>query len=211
MADTSTKERPAPQWPSPWPYDFPVEGQVVPAPDKVARVEGAEPAERPLTLTRRSLFGAALLGWGAFLTAGGIGSLGLVRFLFPNVSFEPPQVFKTAPPTKFAHDTVDETWKETNQVWVVNTDGYIFALSTVCTHLGCTPNWLPAESKFKCPCHGSGYYMNGVNFEGPTPRPLERFRVYVDPSDGYLWVDKTLKCQVELGTCDAPTFRIPAA
>ena len=52
----------------------------------------------------------------------------------------------------------------------------------MCTHLGCTPNWLSEENKFKCPCHGSGYYMNGVNFEGPTPRPLERFAVTVDPT-----------------------------
>ena len=47
-----------------------------------------------------------------------------------------------------------------------------FALSTVCTHLGCTPNWLPVESKFKCPCHGSGFRMTGIHFEGPAPRPL---------------------------------------
>jgi cytochrome b6-f complex iron-sulfur subunit len=172
-------------------------------------VQEKEPA--PLKLTRRGVFNGALLGWGAFLTASGIGSLGLVRYLFPNVSFEPPQVFRTAPPAKFARDTVDETWKESNSVWIVNTEGAIFAVSTVCTHLGCTPNWLPSTSTFKCPCHGSGYYMNGVNFEGPTPRPLERFRVYVDPADGFLWVDKTQKCQVEQGTCDSPTFRIPAA
>ena len=72
-------------------------------------------------------------------------------------------------------------------------------------------NWLNSENKFKCPCHGSGYYMNGVNFEGPTPRPLERFRVYVNPEDGYVWVDKNSKCQVEQLTCDAPTFFIPVA
>jgi cytochrome b6-f complex iron-sulfur subunit len=216
MADTPAKERPPQQWPSPWPYDFPVETTTAPRPtDKVARVQGAAPAPvapatPQLQLTRRSLFGPALLGWGAFLTAGGVGTLGLVRFLFPNVSFEAPQSFATAPPSQFAPGTVDETWKG-SAVWIVNTDGYIFALSTVCTHLGCTPDWKPADSKFKCPCHGSGYYMNGVNFEGPTPRPLERFRVFVSAEDGNLWVDKNTKCQVELGTCDSATFRIPAA
>ena len=210
MADTTTKDRPAvQQWPSPWPYDFPVEGKVPAAPDKVARVQGAE--SKPLQVTRRSLFGAAFLGWGAFLTASGVGTLGLVRFLFPNVSFEPPQVFKTAPISTFAKDTVNESWKESNAVWIVNTDGFLYGISTVCTHLGCTPNWLSAENKFKCPCHGSGYYMNGINFEGPTPRPLERFHVYVDPADGLVWVDKTQKCQVELGTCEADAFRLPVA
>jgi cytochrome b6-f complex iron-sulfur subunit len=211
MAETTpTQERPtAQQWPSPWPYDFPVATKVPSAPDKVARVTGTEPAA-PVTVTRRDLFGAALLGWGAFATAGGIGTLGMVRFLFPNVSFEPPQLFRTAPKAKFAPSTVDETWKESNAVWISNVDGKIIAISTVCTHLGCTPNWLGSENKFKCPCHGSGYYMNGVNFEGPTPRPLERFHVYVDPADGYVWVDKTQKCQVELGTCDAANFFLPA-
>jgi cytochrome b6-f complex iron-sulfur subunit len=52
--------------------------------------------------------------------------------------------------------------------------------------------------------------MNGVNFEGPAPRPLERFRVYVDPVDGKVVVDKTVKCQVELGTCDTSQFWLPA-
>jgi len=206
MADEPVKERPA-QWPSPWPYDFPVEGKVPSAPDKVARVAGAEAPK--LTMTRRNLFSSAMLGWGAFATAGGVGTLGLVRFLFPNVNFEPPAVFRTAPVEKFGKDTVDESWKETNAVWIVNTEGRIIAISTVCTHLGCTPNWLSSENKFKCPCHGSGYYMNGVNFEGPTPRPLERFHVRVDDL-GYLVVDKTQKCQVEQATCDAGAFYISA-
>ena len=104
MADAPAKDRAAQQWPSPWPYDFPVEGKVPSAPDKVARVAGAEP-QAPLTLTRRSLFSASMLGWGAFATAGGIGTLGLVRFLFPNVSFEAPQVFRTAQKGKFAPNT----------------------------------------------------------------------------------------------------------
>ena len=209
MADAPAKDRPAQQWPSPWPYDFPVEGKVPSAPDKVARVSGV-PEGPPLALTRRSLFSAAMLGWGAFATAGGVGTLGLVRFLFPNVSFEPPTLFRTAPKGKFAPSTVDETWKESNAVWMVNVDGKIIAISTVCTHLGCMPNWLQAENKFKCPCHGSGYYMNGVNFEGPTPRPLERFHIYVDPADGLVWVDKTQKCQVEQGTCEAQNFYLLA-
>ena len=59
---------------------------------------------------------------------------------------------------------------------LLETMNLFFALSTVCTHLGCTPNWLPVESKFKCPCHGSGFRMTGIHFEGPAPRPLERFK-----------------------------------
>ena len=64
------------------------------------------------------------------------------------------------------------------------------ALSTVCTHLGCTPNWLPGEFKFKCPCHGSGYRVSGLNFEGPAPRPLEHFAISLDDT-GMIKVDKS--------------------
>ena len=81
--------------------------------------------------------------------------------------------------------------------------GGIYALSTVCTHLGCTPNWLEAEQKFKCPCHGSGYYKTGVNFEGPTPRPLERFAISL-ADDGQILVDKSRKFQYEKGEWDNP-------
>jgi cytochrome b6-f complex iron-sulfur subunit len=63
--------------------------------------------------------------------------------------------------------------------------------------LGCTPNWLETEQKYKCPCHGSGYYINGVNFEGPTPRPLERFRIYFDAT-GNIIVDKSKKYRQDL-------------
>jgi cytochrome b6-f complex iron-sulfur subunit len=208
MADP--KDRGVPQWPSPWPYDFGVGGMATTSADKVARLAVREEAPA-LAVTRRSLFSAAAAGWAAFAAAGGLGTLGLVRFLFPNVSFEPPQRFETAEPSVFKPEQVDETWKESNAVWMVNTGGRILAVSTVCTHLGCTPNWLSGERKFKCPCHGSGYYINGVNFEGPTPRPLERFLVEVNPLTGNVVVDKTVKCQVELGTCDDPRFYIVAA
>ena len=60
----------------------------------------------------------------------------------------------------------------------------------VCTHLGCTPNWLEAEQKYKCPCHGSGFRKSGIHFEGPAPRPLERFAISL-ANDGQILVDKT--------------------
>jgi cytochrome b6-f complex iron-sulfur subunit len=205
---TKPQEGAPPAWPSPWPYDFPVEGKAVTPKDKVERLAPRE-TRPPLKVTRRSLFGPVLAGWGAFATAGGIGALACVRFLFPNVSFEPPQQFPTNAPGEFGAETVDETWKESNGVWMVNTGGRLIAISIVCTHLGCTPNWLAGEQKFKCPCHGSGYYINGVNFEGPTPRPLERFHLYVDGISGKVVVDKTRKCQVELGTCETRDFHIP--
>ena len=80
---------------------------------------------------------------------------------------------------------------------VARTSGF-YALLVTCTHLGCTPNYLLAEAKFKCPCHGSGFRLTGVNFEGPAPRPLERARIVL-ADDGQILVDKARKFQYELG------------
>jgi cytochrome b6-f complex iron-sulfur subunit len=55
-------------------------------------------------------------------------------------------------------DGVDERWKNTFGVWIYKNDGKMVALSVVCTHLGCVPTWLSSERKYKCPCHGTGFY-----------------------------------------------------
>jgi cytochrome b6-f complex iron-sulfur subunit len=131
----------------------------------------------------------------------------LVSFLFPRAPFDPKQVFKAGYPEEFPRDFVSEAFKKQFQVWIANVEyqgkRMIYALSTVCTHLGCTPNWLEADRKFKCPCHGSGFYPTGINFEGPAPRPLERFKVFIG-DDGQLVVDKTKKFQQEKGEWENP-------
>ncbi|MHC4164512.1 MAG: QcrA and Rieske domain-containing protein, partial [Planctomycetota bacterium] len=65
-----------------------------------------------------------------------------------------------------------------------------------------------ADAKFKCPCHGSGFYPSGVNFEGPAPRPLERAKIYIG-DDGQVVIDKTKKFQQEKGQWDDPDSFIP--
>jgi cytochrome b6-f complex iron-sulfur subunit len=103
----------------------------------------------------------------------------------------------------FLKGAVDERFKQAFGTWIVRNDEGLYALSTICTHLGCTPNWLEAEKKFKCPCHGSGFRMSGINFEGPAPRPLERFRVVQD-EDGTILVDKSRIFQQEKGQWTDP-------
>lgn len=148
--------------------------------------------------TRRGFLSLIGLAWTAFglATAGCVGAC--VRFLFPNVLYEPPQEFKAGFPTEFANNAVDERFKAAYGVWVIREDTGFFVLSTVCTHLGCTPNWLPADDKFKCPCHGSGFIRSGINIEGPAPRPLERYKVTL-AEDGQILVDKNTKYQEEKG------------
>jgi len=152
---------------------------------------------------RRGFFSWLALGWIAFTA--GFAMLGTIaiRFLFPNVLFEPPSSFKAGFPSEFTVGAVDLRFKAKYGVWLVRDEKSIYALSTVCTHLGCTPNWLNAEQKFKCPCHGSGFYKSGINFEGPAPRPLERYRIYL-ADDGQIVVDKNSKYQQEKGQWSNP-------
>ena len=163
----------------------------------------APPAPAAAKMDRRSFLSWFGLAWISFAAATG-GALSIVlRFLFPNVVFEPPTSFKAGFPSDYEVGVVDERWKEKFGVWMIRTAEGIYALSTICTHLGCTPNWLGGENKFKCPCHGSGYRLTGVNFEGPAPRPLERFRVSLS-DDGQILVDKSRKFQYELGQWKDP-------
>ncbi len=154
------------------------------------------------SLNRREFLSFLTLGWAAFAAAtGGLLSLAF-RFSYPNVNFEPEMDFLAGVPKDYDNG-VDERWKNKYGVWMIKLDGKLAALSNICTHLGCIPNWLPAELKFKCPCHGSGYYSSGINFEGPAPRPLERYKITLNP-EGKIVVDKTKVFRYEKGEWEHP-------
>ena len=156
------------------------------------------PAGAPQSPNRRKFLSWFGLAWASF-TAATMGALSLVlRFMYPNVLFEPPMTFKAGYPNDYDVGTVDLRLKDKFGVFIVRTAEGIYALSNVCTHLGCTVNWLGGENKFKCPCHGSGYFRTGINFEGPSPRPLERFAIAL-AEDGQIWIDKSRKYQQEKG------------
>lgn len=169
-----------------------------------AHVAAAPAAAKGAVIPRRVLFSWMGVAWTAFAASMVATASATGRFMFPNVLFEPPATFKAGIPDDFQEGQVDERFKQRFGVWLVKDLDIqtgargIYALSTVCTHLGCTPDWLPAAAKFKCPCHGSGYYKNGINFEGPTPRPLERFAISL-AEDGQILVDKNTKFQFEKG------------
>ena len=154
-------------------------------------------------MTRLSFIAWMTAGWVAFAGAAGGFATMIARFLAPNVDYEPPQSFRVGPPDLYATGEVATQWKAKYGIWIVRMEDRIVALSTTCTHLGCTPNWLESEGKFKCPCHGSGFRRTGINFEGPAPRPLERFKIVLDP-DGALLVDKSIKFRAERGQWDDP-------
>jgi len=117
----------------------------------------------------------------------GANLLMFLRFFFPRALFEPSTAFKIGYPSDF-QPGVDERFKAQDRIWVVREADRIFVIFGRCTHLGCTPDWKPAEHKFKCPCHGSGYTPEGINFEGPAPRPMDRAHVELDAT-GQIIVD----------------------
>lgn len=104
-------------------------------------------------------------------------------------SSHPHDCFRDSNWQTLSESQANEKLKKAYRVWIIKEEKGFYALFAKCTHLGCTPNWLPAEAKFKCPCHGSGFFKDGTNFEGPAPRPLDRFPIEV-AEDGSLIVDK---------------------
>ncbi len=183
-----------------------------PRPNKIAAMASLQGTRRRFMIGAIPATAWLVIAWSTFTAALVAFSAMLGRFFFPNVLAEPPSTIKVGPTTQFEPGEVNERWKAEWGFWIVrsvyNGQDMLYALSTVCTHLGCPPNWLAGEQKFKCPCHGSGFYVSGINFEGPAPRPLERFKVSVG-DDGQIVVDKSSKYQEELGQWNDPDSYIP--
>ena len=158
-------------------------------------------APRGSLWSRRDFVGR--LSWSGFGVFTGITLLGFVRSAFPRVLFTPPSTFKAGLPNEYTIGEVSERFKQEQRVWIIREADGFYALFAKCTHLGCTPRWLKVEEKFKCPCHGSGFRKTGINFEGPAPRPLERFRISLS-EDGQLLVDKSVVYRYERGDWDKP-------
>jgi cytochrome b6-f complex iron-sulfur subunit len=135
----------------------------------------------PVNKMRRRIVWAAVAG---FLTTC---FLMFVRFFLPRSIFEPSTKFRIGFPDDYAIG-VDTKWQQQYRIWVDKTPDRLFVIYARCTHLGCTPDWKASENKFKCPCHGSGYDSEGINFEGPAPRPMDRALVEKD-AEGQIVVD----------------------
>jgi cytochrome b6-f complex iron-sulfur subunit len=127
----------------------------------------------PVNKTRRRII---WLGITAFLTSC---FLMFVRFFLPRSITEPSSTFKIGFPGDYALG-VDTKYQQQYRIWVDKTSDRLFVVYARCTHLGCTPDWKASENKFKCPCHGSGYDSEAINFEGPAPRPMDRAEVKLD-------------------------------
>ncbi|MFQ5708478.1 MAG: Rieske 2Fe-2S domain-containing protein [bacterium] len=173
--------------------------------DKAKKLSPKKPVkaeeEGSIWMSRRNFFSRA--GWAAFFSFVGTMLIGSLRFMFPRVLFEPSPVFKAGYPDDYPVGTVSTKWIKDQRVWIVHNEEGIYAIFAQCTHLGCTPRWLDAENKFKCPCHGSGFTRAGINFEGPAPRPLERIQVTL-AEDGELLLNKSIRFREEKGEWGRP-------
>ena len=152
-----------------------------PAPASVLTVAQQE------ELSRRSFL---KLGWAAFLGFLASSAGATLKFIFPNVLYEPPQTFNAGRPEDYA-EGVSLRWTKEQRVWMIRDSQGIYAMWARCTHLGCTPNWFQAENRFRCPCHGSNYTPQGDVIAGPAPKPLYRCAIRLLPS-GELLVDKSI-------------------
>ncbi len=141
-------------------------------------------------MSRKNFLNVA--GWWAFMGFLVTATVGAIRLMVPRVLYEAPSAFKAGSPEDYIIGEVNETYKDEFRVWIVRERDGFYALSAICTHLGCTPRWASSDNKFKCPCHGSGYHKDGVNFEGPTPRPLERLKIAL-ADDGQILIDRNIK------------------
>ncbi len=121
----------------------------------------------------------------------GVAALGAivvtVKYLSPNVLFEPPTSFRVGVPDEYPINSV--AYIADRQIYVVRVPEGFYAVSAICTHLGCITQWKQDLDLIACPCHGSRFQKDGSLMNGPAPRPLPHYSIRLMP-DGTLLVDK---------------------
>jgi len=136
----------------------------------------------PEPIPRRDWLGLSSL-WamgGALL----FGLIGMMKLPKAAVLSSPSKKFKVALPEALQ---AGEAFVPPGRAVAVFKDAEgIFAISTICTHLGCVVK-KNAEG-FECPCHGSMFHGDGTVSRGPAPRALPWLKVSV--SGGAVTVDE---------------------
>jgi len=189
-----------------------------------------ERRQRLAVMTRRSF--VILMGSIAALGSTLFGGIEVLRFLFPAaIDDESPAIFVvTVPPDQI---TVDHPYMDYgHRTGVLRDDAGFYAVQLICTHLGCTPNYVTnvttgsgvapvvADDRgirksteripngWACPCHGSRYFIDSTNFYGPAPRPMDWYDLQFAP-DGLLVVDRaTLVVTRGPGDTTPPLWRL---
>jgi len=196
--------------------------------------------------TRRQFL--LIMGTLAAVGATIFGGIESVNFLFPGATNEAPAKFKTnttLPAVTFdgltggvsggkAKNAPAVVSITADRVSIVLDDTGIYAVSLICTHLGCTPNYVtdvttgtgtntssPTVTQhytneqghttfngWACPCHGSRYFIDSTNFYGPAPRPMDWVSIEVSP-DGFFVIDrKSIVAYRQPGDTTPPQWRL---
>ena len=139
----------------------------------------------PSELNRRQFF--VKLGAGSLAVAGMGGCVFGLQYLAPSVLYEASPIVNVGKPEHYPVDSV--TLDPRYGIFVVRLQEGFYALSAVCTHLGCLSVWKPETGTIACPCHGSSFQRDGSVIAGPAPRPLPWLKMWAT-DDGNLMVDR---------------------
>jgi len=143
-------------------------------------------AEEEHFLSRREFFIKVGTGSLAFAGAGAI--IFGVQYLSPNVLYEPSPVVSAGLPDHFPLNSV--TLDPRFGIYLVHSRKGFYAMSAVCTHLGCMTVWKQDAGVIACPCHGSTFRENGTVIGGPAPKPLPWLKTWL-ASNGEIMVDRS--------------------
>src|ERR1700745_802155 len=122
-------------------------------------------------VTRRDFLNEITMG---ALGIAGLGSVAVTyQYFSPNVLFEPSTTFRAGNPDLYPLHSV--TFLQDQQVYIVRMPEGFYAVSAVCTHLGCITQWKPEADMIACTCPGSKFKGDGTKIEGPAPRALPHF------------------------------------
>jgi cytochrome b6-f complex iron-sulfur subunit len=110
-----------------------------------------------------------------------------LQYLSPSVLYEPSPIVNAGKPEHYPIDSV--TLDPRFAIFVVRLPEGFYAMSAVCTHLGCLSVWKPEAGVIACPCHGSSFQRDGKVIAGPAPRPLPRLKMWMS-DEGSLMVDR---------------------
>ena len=131
--------------------------------------------ESKSNISRREML--SFIGGGTFFSLIAVSFAATIRFLFPKALYEPPSYFTADKPEYYPKGSV--TLMPEHKTYIIHDEKGLYAMSAVCTHLGCTVNWVNNDLEYQCPCHGSVYNQEGTNIAGPAPRPLARLDVKI--------------------------------
>ena len=138
--------------------------------------------DRMADLPRRIVLKVSLALSGALTLAG------LLRFLGYQPAPAAPTRFTLKPPADYP--TGSATSISEAKAWLFRDEAGLYAVSAVCTHLGCTATY--ADAQFDCPCHGSQFNQAGFVLRGPARLPLRHIQLSLS-DEGRVVLDTTVE------------------